>query len=104
MLRGLVAYAVRHQDPVCLGRAATASAWISQRRLPKQGLEQAIAIAQNAEACGVQVAHSGSLVGILFDRAGKDLRRRAHRVAASLRRAGFCDIEFHQINDDGAKW
>ena len=104
VLRGLVAYAVRHQDPVCLGRAATASAWISQRRLPKKGLEQVIAIAQNAGACGVQVAHSGSLVGVLFDRAGRDLRRRARRVAASLRRAGFCDVEFHQINDDGATW
>lgn len=103
-LRGLVAYAVRYQDPDCLGRAATASAWISQRRLPKQRFEQAIAIAQCAGACGVQVAHSGSLLGVLFDRAGKDLRQRAHRVAASLRRAGFCDIEFHQINDDGATW
>lgn len=104
VLRGLVSYAIRHQDPVCLGRAATASAWISQRRLPKQGLEQVIDIAQSAGACGVQVAHSGSLVGVLFDRAGNDLRRRAHGVADSLRRAGFCDVEFHQINDDGATW
>ncbi len=104
VLRALVAYAVRYQDPNCLGRAATASALLSQRRLPKQHLERAIEIAEGAGACGVQVAHSGSLLGILFDHAGKNLRQRAESVAASVQRCGFGDIEFHQINDDGATW
>ncbi len=104
VLRALVAYAVRYQDPNCLGRAATASALLSQRRLPKQHLERVIEIAEGAGACGVQVAHSGSLLGILFDHAGKNLRQRAESVAASVQRCGFCDVEFHQINDDGATW
>lgn len=104
VMRALVAYAVRHQDPNCLGRAATASARLSQQRLPKQHLERVIEIAEGAGACGVQVAHSGSLLGILFDHAAKNLRRRAESVAASVQRCGFCDIEFHQINEDGAKW
>ena len=104
VLRALIAYAIRYQDPNCLGRAATASALISQRHLPKQHLEGVIEIAEGAGACGVQVAHSGSLLGILFDRAGKNLRQRADSVAASVQRSGFCDVEFHQINDDGAKW
>lgn len=104
VLRALIAYAVRHQDPVCLGRAATASALLSQRHLPKQQLERVIDIAKGAGACGVQVAHSGSLLGILFDHAGKNLRQRAQSVAASVQSCGFCDVEFHQINDDGATW
>lgn len=104
VLRALIAYAVRYQDPNCLGRAATASALLSQRHLPKQYLERVIEIAEGAGACGVQVAHSGSLLGILFDHAGKNLRQRAESVAASVQRSGFCDVEFHQINDDGAKW
>jgi uncharacterized protein involved in propanediol utilization len=104
VLRALIAYAVRYQDPNCLGRAATASARLSQRRLPKQHLERVIEIAQGAGACGVQVAHSGSLLGILFDHAGRNLRQRAEGVAASVQRSGFSDVEFHQINDDGAKW
>jgi uncharacterized protein involved in propanediol utilization len=104
VLRALIAYAVRHQDPNCLGRAATASALLSQRHLPKQQLERVIDIAKGAGACGVQVAHSGSLLGILFDHAGKNLRQRAQSVATSVRGCGFCDVEFHQINDDGATW
>lgn len=104
VLRALVAYAVRNQDPNCLGRAATASALLSQRRLPKQHLERVIEIAEGAGACGIQAAHSGSLLGILFDHAGKNLRLRAESVAAAVQRSGFCDVEFHQINEDGAKW
>jgi uncharacterized protein involved in propanediol utilization len=104
VLRALIAYAVRYQDPNCLGRAATASALLSQRHLPKQHLERVIDIAKAAGACGVQVAHSGSLLGILFDHAGKNLRQRAQSVATSVRSCGFCDVEFHQINDEGAIW
>lgn len=104
VLRALIAYAVRYQDPNCLGRAATASALLSQRHLPKQHLERVIDIAKGAGACGVQVAHSGSLLGILFDHAGKNLRQRVESAAALVRRCGFRDIEFHQINDDGATW
>ncbi len=104
VLRALIAYAVRYQDPNCLGCAATASALLNQRHLPKPHLERVIEIADGAGACGVQVAHSGSLLGILFDRAGKNLRHRAERVATAVQRFGFCDVDFHQINDDGAKW
>lgn len=104
VLRALIARAVRYQDPDCLGLAATASACISQRHLPKQHFERVLEIAEEAGACGVQVAHSGSLLGILFDRTGRDLRHRAGRVATLAERSGFRDVEIHQINDDGAKW
>lgn len=104
VLRGLIAHAVRYQDATCLGRAATASARISQRHLPKEHFDQVLAIAEDAGACGVQVAHSGSLIGILFDRTGKNLKRRAGRVAGLAKRLGFRDVAFHQINDDGARW
>lgn len=104
VLRALIAHAVRYQDPDCLGRAATASARISQRHQPKQHFERVIEIAEEARACGVLVAHSGSLLGILFDRADKNLLHRAGRVAISAERAGFRDVEIHHINDDGAKW
>ncbi len=104
VLRALISRAVRYQDPDSLGRAATVSAWISQQHLPKRHFDRVIEIAEDAGACGVQVAHSGSLLGILFDRAGKDLRHRAGRAAASAQRSGFCDVEIHQINEDGARW
>ncbi|MBN9069881.1 MAG: kinase, partial [Rhizobiales bacterium] len=61
-----------------------------------------IEIAEEAGACGVQVAHSGSLIGILFDLTGTNVRRLAQRVATAAQQAGFSDVEFHEINDEGA--
>lgn len=59
ILSALIAHAVHYQDPICLGHAATASAWLSQRHLPKPHLERVIDIAEGAGACGgVQVTHS----------------------------------------------
>ena len=104
VVRALVSRAVRYQDPYCAGRAATASAQISQRHLPKQNFNQVVEIAEQAGACGIQVAHSGSLIGVLFDPTGTNVRRLARRVAAAAEQAGFHDIQFHQINDEGASW
>lgn len=104
VVRALVYRAVRYQDPYCLGRAATASTQISQRYLPKQNFDQVMEIAEEAGACGVQVAHSGSLVGIILDLAGANARQLARHVAAIAERAGFHDAQFHRINDEGASW
>jgi len=104
VIRALVYRAVRYQDPYCLGRAATASAQISQRHLPKQDFDSVIEIAIGASACGIQVAHSGSLIGVLFDPAGTNVRRLARRAAAAAQQAGFSDVQFHRINDEGASW
>ncbi len=102
VVRALVSRAVRYQDPYCAGRAATVSAQISQQHLPKHDFKRVIEIAEEAGACGVQVAHSGSLIGILFDLTGTNVRRLAQRVATAAQQAGFSDVEFHEINDEGA--
>jgi uncharacterized protein involved in propanediol utilization len=104
VLRALVARAVRLQDPNLLGRAASASASISQRHLPKQGFNMAVEIAARAGACGIQVAHSGSLFGLIFDLRASNLKRRAALVAQQIRRAGFEDVEIHMVNAEGWKW
>ncbi|AZO14733.1 kinase [Mesorhizobium sp. M2A.F.Ca.ET.043.05.1.1] len=104
VLRALVARAVRHQDPDLLGRAASASAVISQRHLPKQGFHEVAEIARRAGACGVQVAHSGSLFGLIFDLFASNLKRRAALVAQQIRRAGFKDVDVHLVNAEGWTW
>ncbi|WP_244420565.1 kinase [Mesorhizobium japonicum] len=104
VLRALVARAVRLQDPHLLGRAASASAVISQRHLPKQGFDEIADIAERAGACGVQVAHSGSLLGLIFDLFTPNLKRRAALVAQQIRRAGFKDVEVHLVNAEGWPW
>lgn len=49
-----------------LGQVATLSARLNQKRLPKPYLEEIIAIANKQGAIGVNVAHSGTVLGILL--------------------------------------
>jgi uncharacterized protein involved in propanediol utilization len=66
-LLGLVRQAVFTQDAKMVGQVATASAQINQRHLPKPQFDKCLKLAERVEALGVQVAHSGTLVGLLFD-------------------------------------
>jgi len=79
-LRGLLRRSVRHRDPVGIGRVATASAMINQRFLPVPGFDRLRAIARRCGALGVQVAHSGTVVGLLWD-------EQVPRVTASVAEA-----------------
>lgn len=62
LLQGLTA-----GRPDLIGRAATLSALAHQDILPKPGLEEVIAAGRGAGALGVVAAHTGSVVGLLFD-------------------------------------
>jgi uncharacterized protein involved in propanediol utilization len=66
-LTGTLRRAIRTGDPNLLGRVATASAEISQKRLPKPAFNDILSISRAHGACGVQVSHSGTVVGLLFD-------------------------------------
>jgi uncharacterized protein involved in propanediol utilization len=67
VLRGAMRRAVATEDVTLLGKVATASARINQRFLPKQGLDGLLELSHRAGGCGVQVAHSGTVAGIIFD-------------------------------------
>ena len=87
---GLLRRAVRQQDPVLLGRVATASTIITQRHRPKRLMPQLLHIASRVGALGVQVAHSGTVAGFLFepDAAGAQLdQARAGLAALGLQRS-----------------
>ena len=49
-----------------LGKLATTSALLNNKRLPKPYLEEIIEITTELGLPGVNVAHSGSIVGILL--------------------------------------
>ncbi|MGI2033807.1 GHMP kinase [Rhizobium panacihumi] len=66
-LRSLLRTAIDRQDIGLLGRVASASARINDRFLPKPHLQALFSIASQNHAAGIQVAHSGTLVGMLFD-------------------------------------
>ncbi|MBW9075664.1 kinase [Agrobacterium deltaense] len=102
VLRGLVRHAIRKQDARLLGHVATVSAHINQRHLPKQHFEDLLSISATVGGCGVQVAHSGNLMGILLDANDPDAVLRAQEAAAAARDCGFTDIVRFSVNVDGA--
>ncbi|MBD0416822.1 GHMP family kinase ATP-binding protein [Oryzicola mucosus] len=100
---GAVRRAVRNQDPRLLGFAASLSARISQRHLPKSDFESASAIAGQHDACGVQVSHSGSLIGIIVDAGEPGAAAKAAGIAASARNAGFIEAGVFAVNVEEVK-
>lgn len=88
-LRGMLRRAIRTGDAALLGRVATASARISQRHLPKPAFEEINAIAASTGALGIQVAHSGTVVGLLFDPRNPATVRRVAEAAARLEAFGL---------------
>ncbi|WP_295164625.1 GHMP family kinase ATP-binding protein [Selenomonas sp. F0473] len=74
------------RQEILLGRAATASACMNQEHLPKEGLDDFIALAKEKGALGVNVAHSGTVVGVLWtsDMPAADVARRTRQIAEAF--------------------
>lgn len=102
VLSGLAAHAIASGDARLLGRAATASARISQRRLPKPHFDALMALADETGACGVQVAHSGTLAGLLFDGRERAASRRAADAAQRLHAASLSNVVMYELGVEGA--
>jgi uncharacterized protein involved in propanediol utilization len=86
VLRAALRRAVALADTALLGRVATASARINQRHLPKPHLEYLLRLCLRHGGCGIQVAHSGTVAGLIFDALGSDAEARLRRCAAELER------------------
>ncbi len=67
VLRAAMRRAIATEDVALLGRVATASARISQRYLPKAMLAPLLELCAEYQGCGLQVAHSGTVAGLIFD-------------------------------------
>jgi len=79
----LVRAGVKAGDPAMVGRGASISAQASLQVLPKPRLSNVMAFAEEVGAVGVNVAHSGTIIGILLDarpRRGKSTFRQAQRA------------------------
>ena len=63
----LIAKGLESGDCKLVGRGATQSALAHQAVLPKPQLPTVLALGQTAGAVGVNVAHSGTVMGLLFD-------------------------------------
>ncbi|MBJ3814668.1 GHMP kinase [Shimwellia pseudoproteus] len=74
-------------DPRLVGAAATTSAIASQLILPKPGFAALRQLVEALDLYGLAVAHSGSVVGLLLDRAHHDVEQ----VIAALPRLGLTE-------------
>lgn len=63
----LVKQGLKKGDSALVGQGATISALANQTILPKQHLESILSVAHKHNALGVNVAHSGTVVGVLYD-------------------------------------
>lgn len=70
-------------NPQLLGEAATISAIASQQLLPKPGFDALLDQVESAGLYGLNVAHSGSVVGLLLDRRRHDVEFLQWRLADS---------------------
>jgi uncharacterized protein involved in propanediol utilization len=87
-LLGMLRRAVRTGDARLLGAVAGRSAAINQRFLPMPVLGELHKVAESSGAVGVQVAHSGTVAGLLYDGADPRAERLAKRGRAELGRLG----------------
>jgi uncharacterized protein involved in propanediol utilization len=89
VLMSVLRAAVAAGDSAGVGSVATASARISQRFVPNPALEFLLDVCRSGGGCGVHVAHSGTVAGVIFDprRPGADAD--AERCADRLEKAGL---------------
>lgn len=73
------------QDLKLLGKIATTSAIINQRYFPKPFFNQILELAEMTHALGVQISHSGNVIGILYDPSfpGLDLKLKEAELGLS---------------------
>lgn len=77
----LVRRGLARGDAASIGRGATISALCHQNILPKPALEPLLRLALEEGGYGVNVAHSGSLIGLLLPPGGYDRERVTRRIA-----------------------
>jgi len=94
----LVREGVRQGDPEKIGRGATISARANQRILPKKELGEVIRLSREIKAVGVNVAHSGTVLGILLPPGAG----RAEEAAAWLaHKYPYCTVQAASLISQG---
>lgn len=88
-LRSELRTAVATGDVARLARVATSSAIISQRFLPKLAFDFLLDLCERAGGCGVQVAHSGTVAGVIFDSRRDGVMASVDRCVAGIEKAGL---------------
>ena len=103
VLLGLIRKAIYEQDSSLIARVASSSARINQRYLKKENFSQYEELVKNSGALGFQVAHSGTVMGIIFDPNDTCLKQKITQVESTLLQMGHQEIwqfNSHKIEQD----
>ena len=84
--------AIRCRDLALLGRVATSSAIINQRFLPKPMFSELCRLAECVHALGVAVAHSGTVLSMLFDPSDAPLEINIRQAYLELETLGIVNV------------
>lgn len=94
VLRSAIRRAIADQDPYLIGQVASASSRINQRYLLKPKFNDLEKITQQVEGAGLQVAHSGTVAGLIFDSADKNIQKKIQSAQELLAEIGFTQTWF----------
>lgn len=92
--------AVQLQDASLVGKVASASARINQRHLPKHHYDYFEKLVERVGALGLQVAHSGTVAGLLFDPQASELEEKIEETRALLAEVGIASVWRFQTGND----
>jgi uncharacterized protein involved in propanediol utilization len=88
-LRSELRAAVATGDVARLAKVATASALISQRFLPKSAFDFLLDLCERTGGQGIQVAHSGTVAGLIFDSRRDNVMEAVSRCVTGIEKAGL---------------
>lgn len=96
----LLRRAVRSQDPRLVGQVASASARINQRYLRMRHYDYLERLVGRVGALGLQVAHSGTVAGLLFDPQAPEVEEQIGHARALLSEIGIASAWRFQTHGD----
>jgi L-threonine kinase len=94
---------IKEKDLRELGRASTISALANQRILHKEGVEELQEISEILGAAGINVAHTGTVVGIIYTEGEFDLEKFKSIIKKEPYMKNCSSIKDYKIVAGGAK-
>jgi L-threonine kinase len=95
--------AIQNQRISELGVAATVSAMESQIILPKPHFSELLALVEKHDLYGLNVAHSGTVVGLLYDASRHDIEHVLHDINQSVIHSTYNHQHQHQLVCGGVR-
>jgi uncharacterized protein involved in propanediol utilization len=89
LLRADLRAAVATGNVAKLAQVATSSAFISQRFLPKSAFDFLVDLGSRTGGSGIQVAHSGTVAGVIFDSRRDGVMESVDRCVTGITEAGL---------------